>query len=41
VTVDAANAGNVDDVVIAKVAEPTEYTQVKAAVTAQRAATID
>lgn len=41
VTVEASNAGNVDDVVIAKISGPAEYTQVKAAVTAHRAATID
>ena len=41
VTVEAANVGNVDDVVVAKTTEPDEYTLVKAAVTAERAATID
>jgi hypothetical protein len=41
VTVEAANVGNVDDVVVAKTVEPDEYTQVKASVTAERAATID
>ena len=41
VTVEAANVGNVDDVVVAKTTEPDEYTQVKASVTAERAATID
>ena len=41
VTVEAANAGNVDDVVVAKTTEPDDYVQVKAAVTAERAATID
>ncbi|MFI7435768.1 SAVED domain-containing protein [Micromonospora haikouensis] len=41
VTVEAANVGNVDDVVIAKATEPSEYIQVKAAVTAKEPATID
>lgn len=41
VTVEAANVGNVDDVVVAKTTEPDEYIQVKASVTAERAATID
>jgi hypothetical protein len=40
VTVEAAKAGNVDDVVVAKTGQPTEYIQVKATVTAQRAATV-
>ncbi len=41
VTVEAANVGNVDDVVVAKATEPSEYMQVKAAVTAKKPATID
>lgn len=41
VTVEAASVGNVDDVVVAKTVEPDEYTQVKAAITAERAATLD
>jgi hypothetical protein len=40
ITVEAANAGNVDDVVVAKQAGPSEYVQVKATVTAERPATI-
>ncbi|MFC0039520.1 SAVED domain-containing protein [Actinomadura rayongensis] len=41
VTVEAINAGNVDDVVIAKTRGPNEYNQVKAAVSAERPATLD
>lgn len=40
VTVEAANLGNVDDVVVAKTTDPHECTQVKTAVTAEKAATI-
>lgn len=40
VTVEALDAGNVDDVVIRKVIDPDEYIQVKAAVTAQHPASI-
>lgn len=40
VTVEAANLGNVDDVVVSKTTDPHEYTQVKTAVTAEKAATI-
>lgn len=41
VTVEAASAGNVDDVVVAKATGPDDYLQVKATVSAERAATID
>lgn len=41
VTVEAANVGNVDDVLIARSPNPDDYVQVKAAVSAERAATID
>jgi hypothetical protein len=41
VTVEAAHVGNVDDVVIAKDPGPNDYLQVKATVSAERAATLD
>ncbi|WP_158104116.1 SAVED domain-containing protein [Amycolatopsis pretoriensis] len=41
VTVEAVEAGNVDDVVITKARGPNEYVQVKATVSAERAATLD
>jgi len=41
VTVEAAKAGNVDDVRVGKITAPDEYTQVKTTVSAERAATID
>ncbi|MET9626298.1 SAVED domain-containing protein [Lentzea sp. NPDC006480] len=41
VTVEAAQVGNVDDVVIIRDTGPNEYVQVKASVSAERAATLD
>ncbi|MBB5774062.1 SAVED domain-containing protein [Nonomuraea jabiensis] len=41
VTVEAAQVGNVDDVVVAKEPGPNDYLQVKATVSAERAATLD
>lgn len=41
VTVEAANVGNVDDILVTRNPEPNDYIQVKAAVSAERAATID
>ena len=41
VTVEAAHVGNVDDVVITKDPGPNDYLQVKATVSAERAATLD
>ncbi|MGH3436433.1 MAG: SAVED domain-containing protein [Sciscionella sp.] len=41
VTVEAAHVGNVDDVVITKDPGPNDYIQVKATVSAERAATLD
>jgi hypothetical protein len=40
VTVEAASAGKVDDVVVTKATGPDDYLQVKATVSAERAATI-